>query len=110
MLCADLSKKKFIPFLSKLRAHSVAEFPNLVHHAGEEFVYVVEGSVAIHTDHYEPLLLKRGDSCYFDSNMGHALISVGKTEAVVLWVCSALINNLEAKPLQMVPKTRKKDG
>ena len=75
-------------FSRNWRAHSVAEFPKLVQHAGEEFVYVAEGSVAINTDHYEPLLLKRGDSCYFDSNMGHALVSVGKTEAVVLWVCS----------------------
>jgi transcriptional regulator with XRE-family HTH domain len=111
MLCADLSKKKFIPLLTKLRAHSVAEFPDLVRHAGEEFVYVVEGDVAIHTDHYEPLLLKQGDACYFDSNMGHALVSVGKTDAVVMWICSTLINNPEAKPLQMVANTRKKkDG
>jgi transcriptional regulator with XRE-family HTH domain len=108
MLCADLTKKKFIPLLTKLRARSVAEFPNLVRHAGEEFVYVMEGDVVIHTDHYEPLLLRRGDSCYFDSNMGHALVSAGEADAMVLWVCSALIDNPGAKPLQIVPKTRKK--
>jgi transcriptional regulator with XRE-family HTH domain len=108
MLCADLSKKKFIPLVTTVRARSVAEFPNLLRHAGEEFVYVMEGSVVIYTDHYEPLPLKKGDSCYFDSNMGHALVSAGDNDATVLWVCSTLVNDPEIKPVQVVAKIRKK--
>jgi transcriptional regulator with XRE-family HTH domain len=103
MLCADLTKKKFIPLVTRVRAHSVAEFPGLLGHAGEEFVYVMEGDIVVHTDHYEPLPLKTGDSCYFDSNMGHALVSAGDGEATVLWVCSALVNDMP-----IVPKARKK--
>jgi transcriptional regulator with XRE-family HTH domain len=107
MLCADLSKKKFIPLITKLRAHSLNEFPNLLHHAGEEFIYVLAGEVVVHTDHYEPLLLRIGDSCYFDSNMGHALVAAQEAEAMVLWVCSTLVtdpNELHFPQVNFFPK------
>lgn len=88
MLCADLSRKQFIPLVTTIRAHSVSEFPELPRHWGEEFIFVVSGTVELHTDYYEPLRLERGDSCYFDSMMGHAVVSAGAEDAVVLWVCS----------------------
>jgi hypothetical protein len=88
MLCADLSSKQFIPLLTTLSAHSIQEFPDFVRHDGEEFIYVLSGVVELHTDIYEPLRLDAGDSCYFDSTMGHACLSVGDQDAVVLWVCS----------------------
>jgi transcriptional regulator with XRE-family HTH domain len=88
MLCADLSNKQFIPLLATLSAHSIKEFPNYISHDGEEFIYVLSGTVELHTDLYEPLRLQKGDSCYFDSTMGHACLSVGDQDAVILWVCS----------------------
>lgn len=88
MLCADLSRKQFIPLVTTIRAHSVAAFPELLRHEGEEFIFVLSGSVELHTDCYEPLRLERGDSCYFDSTTGHAVVSAGAEDAVVLWVCS----------------------
>ncbi|KAB0265027.1 helix-turn-helix domain-containing protein [Microvirga brassicacearum] len=88
MLCADLSSKQFIPLLTTLSAHSIQEFPNYISHEGEEFIYVMSGVVELHTDIYEPLRLQKGDSCYFDSTMGHACLSVGDQDAVILWVCS----------------------
>jgi transcriptional regulator with XRE-family HTH domain len=88
MLCADLSQKQFIPLLTTLRAHSITEFPNPVRHEGEEFIYVISGEVELHTEFYEPLRLSQGDSCYFDSTMGHACVSVGENDAIVLWVSS----------------------
>jgi transcriptional regulator with XRE-family HTH domain len=108
MLCGDLSKKKFIPLVTKVRAHSVAEFPKLVSHAGEEFVYVMDGDIVIHTDHYEPLQLGKGDSCYFDSNMGHALVNAGDSEATVLWICSSLADNPAVGPVPTVKAVKKK--
>jgi transcriptional regulator with XRE-family HTH domain len=88
MLCADLSSKQFIPLLTTLSAHSIQEFPDYIRHDGEEFIYVLSGMVELHTDIYEPLRLDAGDSCYFDSTMGHACLSVGNQDAVILWVCS----------------------
>jgi transcriptional regulator with XRE-family HTH domain len=103
ILCSELSHKRFIPLLAVLRAHSVTEFPTLPTHAGEEFVHVLSGAVTLHTEHYEPLELAAGDSCYFDSRMGHALVSAGESEATVLWVCSHVEFPL---PEQRHPKTR----
>ena len=88
MLSADLSHKAFIPLVTSLRAHELAEFPSLVRHAGEEFLYVLSGQVVLHSEAYKPLHLAPGDSCYFDSTMGHACLSAGDVDAVILWVCS----------------------
>ena len=88
MLCADLSSKQFIPLLTTLRARSLTDFPGYIRHDGEEFVFVLSGEVELQTESYEPLLLRKGDSCYFDSTMGHACLSVGAEDAVILWVCS----------------------
>lgn len=89
MLCADIANKKFIPLLATIKARSLAEFPRLPRHQGEEFIFVLSGKVSVFTEHYEPLRLEAGDSCYFDSTMGHACVSGSDADAVVLWVCSA---------------------
>ena len=51
-------------------------------------LYVLSGEILMYSDCYAPLTLSAGDSCYFDSAMGHACISVGDEDARVLWVCS----------------------
>jgi transcriptional regulator with XRE-family HTH domain len=88
MLCADVTRKQFLPLVTRLRAHSVDAFPELLRHQGEEFVYVLEGQVTLYSDFYEPFVLNLGDSCYFDSHMGHVLVSSGAADARILWVCS----------------------
>lgn len=88
MLCADIARKQFIPLLTTVRAHSVHDFPALVRHPGEEFIYILTGQVTLHTDHYAPTVLNAGDSAYFDSTMGHACVSTGDEDAVMLWICS----------------------
>ena len=96
MLCADIARKRFVPLLTTVHARSVTEFPNLVTHAGEEFVYILAGTVTLVTEHYAPLTLATGDSCYFDSTMGHGLISAGDEAATLLWVCSRVVPPLTA--------------
>lgn len=89
-LCTELRRKRMIPIVTRIRAKSVAEFGNLVHHPGEEYIYVLQGQIEIHTQFYDPVLLKAGESIYIDSNMGHAYIAAeGCAEAVVLGVCSS---------------------
>src|SRR3546814_8567545 len=44
-LCTDLRQKRMIPILTRIRAHSASEFGELVHHQGEEFIYVLEGRI-----------------------------------------------------------------
>ncbi len=89
-LCAELRRKRMIPVLTRIRAKSAAEFGELVHHSGEEYIYVLEGRVEIHTEFYDPIVLEAGESIYIDSNMGHAYVAAeGCEEATVLGVCSS---------------------
>ncbi len=79
-----------VPVLTRIRAKSLAEFGDLVHHSGEEYIYVLEGRIEVHTEFYEPVVLSAGESIYIDSNMGHAYVAAdGCDEAVVLGVCSS---------------------
>lgn len=89
-LCAELRRKRMIPVLTRIRAKSVGEFGELVHHSGEEYIFVIEGRVEVHTEFYDPILLETGESIYIDSNMGHAYVAAeGCDEATVLGVCSS---------------------
>jgi quercetin dioxygenase-like cupin family protein len=66
-----------------------------VHHPGEEYIYVLQGPVEIHTEFYEPIVLQTGESTYIDSTMGHAYVAPkGHDEAIVLGVCSSADDDL----------------
>ena len=89
-LCTDLRRKRMIPIITRIRAHSASEFGELVRHQGEEFIYVIEGEIEVHTDFYDPVTLKPGEGIYLDSSMGHAyVVAEGCEEALVLGVCSS---------------------
>jgi transcriptional regulator with XRE-family HTH domain len=89
-LCPELRKKRMIPILTRIRAKSAEEFGELVHHSGEEFIYVLEGSIRVITEFYDPVILTAGESIYLDSNMGHGYLTAeGCDEATVLGVCSS---------------------
>jgi mannose-6-phosphate isomerase-like protein (cupin superfamily) len=85
----DLLNKSIIPIVAELRARSLEEFGELIRHPGEEYAYVLEGEVDLHTSMYAPLRLKAGDSIYFDSGMGHAYIAASEGPCRVLSLCSA---------------------
>lgn len=94
-LCTDLRQKRMIPIITRIRAHSASEFGDLVRHHGEEFIYVIKGSVEIHTEFYDPVALSEGESIYLDSTMGHAyVVAEGCDEALVLGVCSSADHGL----------------
>jgi transcriptional regulator with XRE-family HTH domain len=95
-LSTDIARKKFIPIVVEIRARSLEEFGPLVRHGGEEFVYVLEGEVEVHTSLYSPLALKKGESAYLDSSMGHAYLARGKGPCLLLAVCSASERDLRA--------------
>lgn len=85
MLCTDLAKKRIIPLVTKIGLRDLEEFGPLVRHDGEEFVYVLEGHIELHTEFYEPVTLNPGDGAYFDSSMGHAMTCRGGNGRV-LWI------------------------
>ncbi|MCR5876182.1 cupin domain-containing protein [Phenylobacterium sp. J426] len=84
-----------MPTVTRIRAKSVEEFGELVRHQGEEYIYVLQGPVEIHTEFYDPVVLQTGESIYIDSTMGHAYTAPeGTDEAVVLGVCSSAEEDL----------------
>ena len=87
-LCTELAGKRMTPMTGLIRSRSLEESNGLLKHEGEEFTYVLEGQMALHTEFYQPLILDPGGSVYFDSTMGHAYVSVGSVPLKILCVCT----------------------
>jgi plasmid maintenance system antidote protein VapI len=86
-LATDVLNKHFIPMVGDITARSLEEFGPLIRHGGEEFVYVLEGVLELHTELYAMTRLEAGDSTFFDSDMGHAYISGSDEPCRILSVC-----------------------
>lgn len=88
LLANGLTKKHMLPYRATIRARDMEDFDGWVRHEGEEFLYVLTGIVRLYTEFYEPVDLRRGDSAYYDSSMGHNVISLSEEDATILWVTS----------------------
>lgn len=86
---SELLKKRMVPFRMEIKTREVPAAQDWSHHEGEEWVFVVEGAIDLHTEHYAPARLEKGDSAYFDSTMRHCFVNAGEGSAVVLSVCLA---------------------
>lgn len=84
VLCSDFKEKRNVFWRVVISARSVEDCGGLRGHPGEEFLYVLEGALNLHTEHYEPTFLATGDSILFDASMPHAYVASGSENAVVL--------------------------
>jgi len=100
-LAYELLNKHSIPMIIDVTAKSLEEFGEFNRHPGEEILYVIDGELDLYTNMYLPVNLKKGDSMYFDSNMGHAYIALGAEPCRILSVCvapeSELVKLMEGK-------------
>lgn len=87
-LSNDLLNKQMTPILCEYRARSLQEFGPLMKHEGEEFLFVLQGELELHTECYAPLSLKAGESIYFDSRMGHGYVARGAETCRALSMCT----------------------
>jgi transcriptional regulator with XRE-family HTH domain len=55
-------------------------------HAGEEFVYVISGSIELNVEGLGIVLLGPRDSLYFESTRKHSWINPTKSPCTVIWV------------------------
>jgi len=94
-LCTEIQRKRMVPVIARVKSRDIGEFGPLVRHSGEEFIYVLDGAIDVHTDHYAPVRLEKGGSIYIDSTMGHGYVAVGPQDATVLAVCSSPDPDLE---------------
>lgn len=61
--------------LVDVRARQLEKMGGLVGHPGEEFCYVLSGTLLLHMQGREPKVLKAGGSALFDSGTPHAYVS-----------------------------------
>lgn len=87
-LCAELINKRMVPIHARIKASSLKEFGPLERHGGEEFLIVMDGEIVVHSEFYAPVTLRRGESIYLDSTMGHAYVSTGDRDAEVFCICT----------------------
>jgi transcriptional regulator with XRE-family HTH domain len=87
-LCNEIVHKGLVPILGRVKSRSLQEFGPLTAHPGEEFTYVLEGAIEVHTKLYRPVRLNQGDHIYLDSTMPHAFVVTSKQDALILTVCT----------------------
>jgi hypothetical protein len=100
-LCADLREKRMVPIVTRIRAHDIEEFGELLRHQGEEFIFVLEGTIEVHLQYYSPVRLTAGQGVYLDSTMGHAYVAKDCESALVLGVCSSEDPNLASELINL---------
>lgn len=106
-LCTELRRKRMIPVVTKIRARSAEQFGDLVRHSGEEFIYVLSGSIVVQSEFYDAVTLAAGQCIYIDSNMGHAYLAAeGCEEAEVLAVMSSAEETLMESMLHLHEEQR----
>ena len=94
-LNTDLAKKSMVPVVARVKQSKLSAFGPLAVHPGEELIYVLSGTVVVHTDDYEPTVLRAGDSMYFDASMPHAVINQDDDEeAEIIFINTPNIQSL----------------
>lgn len=88
LLADEISRKRMLPYRTTIRARDFSDFHEWVRHDGEEFLYVLSGSIQLLTEFYAPVDMHADDSAYYDASMGHCVISTSTEDAVILWVTS----------------------
>ncbi|MBZ9772481.1 helix-turn-helix domain-containing protein [Mesorhizobium sp. CO1-1-8] len=86
-LSGELTASKSVAFrVTVANPRDDDHIPPYNHHSGEEFVYVLSGTLVLYTEYYEPLVLNAGDSVMFDASMDHAYAYAGDEPADVIMV------------------------
>lgn len=105
-LCNEIIHKGLVPMFGRVKCRTLEEFGSLSTHPGEEFTYVLDGTIEVHTKLYRPVVLHKGDYIYLDSTMPHAYLTKGEGEASILTVCTRPEHKLEeAVPIKPAVRT-----
>lgn len=110
-LCNEIVHKALVPMFGRVKRQTLEQFGPLSTHAGEEFTYVLNGTIEVHTKLYRPVVLRQGDYIYLDSTMPHAYLAVGDTDAQILTVCTRpehTATGVQQAAVVEVPKTTRR--
>lgn len=86
-LATELAAKAFQPMLIEIPVRRTLPERSRSAHKGEEFVFVLNGSVEFFMDAYTPTVLNAGDSVYFDGSRSHGFSALGPRPAQILSIC-----------------------
>ncbi|HEV7714366.1 MAG TPA: XRE family transcriptional regulator, partial [Steroidobacteraceae bacterium] len=86
-LATDIAQKHYFPILVEVRAHAKDGLEPEAH-GGEEFAYVIEGSLDFLCEGYAPARLKVGDCVYFDASLKHRYVCAEGEVAKMICVYS----------------------
>jgi transcriptional regulator with XRE-family HTH domain len=85
VLCAEFKEKHQLFWKVKISAKSLEENGGWRQHPGQEFLYVLAGALELHSQHYDQIVLKAGDSILFDADQPHAYVAVdGPAELLMM--------------------------
>lgn len=85
-LFPDYRRKRMTPMVNRVKADNPTVLDAMISHSGEEFFYVLDGVIEVHTELYDPVRLEQGDSCYLDSSVAHTVTALDDRDAMVLMV------------------------
>lgn len=99
MLATQVTSKKMTPMIGRIEADSLLRPGQFSKHPGEEFIFVLDGTLEMHFVDGRVERLHKHDSIYFDSGLGHLYVNGGDEGAQILVVCcnasgSALLDGL----------------
>lgn len=79
-LAANFQHKRAEPFLVTVEPKPPGTPVSINSHPGQEFDYILEGTLKI-TIHQQEILLEAGDSIYYDSSYGHGMEALNEKPA-----------------------------
>jgi quercetin dioxygenase-like cupin family protein len=80
------TKRTMLPILAEFEPGAKNVEPSI--HDGEEFVYVLDGSVVIHFEAAESITLEQGDCMYFAAHLPHTYANPARKPSRLLLVVS----------------------
>lgn len=98
MLATKWPQKKMTPMYGRVEPGAPIDASDFSKHAGEEFIFVLEGSLTMEFENGTSQTLNRHDSIYFNSALGHHYLCASPTAVEILVVC---LNDGESMPTPM---------
>lgn len=87
MLATEWAHKKMTPMVGRVEPGVPIDASDFSNHAGEEFIFVLEGSLTMQFENGTSQTLNKRDSIYFDSSLGHHYLCASPEPVEILVVC-----------------------
>ena len=85
-LAPQLKARAFQTCVVDFTCDTLEQFGDWNRHSTEDMLFVLSGWLEFHSEGYQPMLLKKGDSVHFDGAMPHACLKASKAPCRCLYV------------------------